>query len=265
MAGPCGWTVEQCGCDCYGGYSPAQRERAATLAIGHMWKATGRRYGLCEVTVIVCDGGVADPLYQTYPVDGYDPGSGMGLAPYIAIAGGWRNRAAGCGSGCCGGTACEVALEGPVYSVSGVTVAGAAVAADAYEIHDRTLLVRTDGECWPTCGTVVPPYGMTVDYVRGTPVPADVQAAVEQLLCQYARACTGGDCVLPARLTSLARQGVDITVAEAPTDGSDWWRTGIDAVDRVIAADNPRHLTAGPQVFSPDLPAHRVVTWAGSS
>jgi hypothetical protein len=219
-----------------------------------MWAATGRRYGRCETTVVVCNPGRPDPLYQTYPVGGY--GDGPGLGPYIAVGGGWRNG--GCGGGCTCTAECEVVLDGPVDSIVEVHVGGELVDPDAYEVHDRHLLVRIDGGCWPTCGSMIPTYGMTVTYLRGT-IPDHIQAASETLACQYAKACTGGACVLPQRLASLSRQGVDFQVAEVAADGSDWWATGIDTVDRVIAADNPGHLRGPAEVLTPDLPRHRTV------
>lgn len=269
MSEPCGWTIDQCGCgDCWTSYTPAVRTRAAALASGHMWAATGRRYGLCEVTAVVCEPAAPEPLYQTFPIGSTDTGAGP-ASPYLAVGGGWRNR--GCGGGCSCAAACEVALDGPVDSIVEVTVADVLVDPDVYEVHDRHLLVRTDGTCWPSCGSVAPPYGMTVTYLRGESLydtdgnPRPVLLAAQVLACQYAKACTGAVCALPARMTALSRQGVDIQVADAAPDGSDWWMTGIDVVDRVIAADNPGHLTGRPEVWTPDLPRHRTVTAVGGS
>jgi hypothetical protein len=145
-------------------------------------------------------------------------------------------------------------------------VEGQAIAVGVYEIHDGHLLVRTDGLCWPTCqvfGSPIP--GFLVTYVKGQPVPAAVQAASETLACQFAAACTGGECQLPGRVTSMSRSGVDITLADIPTEGGKI-RTGIQDVDDIIAADNPYGLTSRPEVMSPDLPPQpRTVTWAGGS
>lgn len=257
--GACGWTVETCGCgDCWTSHTPAVRERATALAVGHMWAATGRQYGLCEVTVVVCNPGTADPLYQTFGVVGGDPGAG----PYIDTAGAWRNR--GCGGSCTCNAACQLELPAPVDSIVEVVVASEAVDPDAYEVHNNTWLVRIDGACWPTCGSLTPDYGMSVTYRRGTPIPADVQAATEQLACQFAAACSGGACSLPQRLVSLSRQGVDIQVAQAdPTTG--WWLTNIAFVDQVIGVHNPLHAAGRSEILSPDLPQHRLVTAVGSS
>jgi hypothetical protein len=96
-------------------------------------------------------------------------------------------------------------------------------------------------------------------YNRGDPIPPAVQSATESLACQYAKACAGEGCKLPKRLTSMARGGVTITVAQA---ADDVYRmlTGIPDVDQVIAAENPGGLHSRPQVLSPDLPPARVIT-----
>lgn len=265
--GACGWSVDTCGCgSCWDTYRPEVQARAATLAIHVMWAATGRRYGPCEVTVLPCNPVPLAPLYQTFPV--IDPfgyglnGSGGGFRPVLED-GQWSNRV--CGSGCRCRARCEVELPGPVNTIIEVTVDGEVVDASAYQVHDRRLLVRTDGDCWPTCqiyGTEIP--GFTATYTRGDPIPDPVQAAVEILACEFAKACAGGACKLPQRLASLSRQGVDLTVLDVPSEGGRI-RTGLTFVDDIIAADNPYGLAAAGEVFSPDLPSARTVTFQGGS
>lgn len=260
---PCGWVIDNCPCGtvAWGSYSADVQATASALATHHMWAATGRRYGLCELTVMPCNPPMREPLYQVFPVeyDTFGDGSGHGMYPYLGGSGEWRN--AGCGAGCTCKARCEVALDGPVNSVSAVAVDGVAVAPSAYRVEDRRLLVRIDGQCWPSCveqGTAVP--GFTVTYLRGDPIPPAVQAAAELLACEYAKACVGGDCALPERLTSLTRQGISVEVAQ---DNDDVFTglTGIPQVDRVIADENPGKLHSRPQVLSPDLVPARVVTW----
>jgi hypothetical protein len=262
----CGWTIEQCACGCWESHSPATRETATILAANLMWVATGRRYGLCEITTMPCNPQPREALYQTYPV-GYDvwgDGSGGAMMP-VVVDGEWHNR---CSSGCTCRARCEVPLDGPVASINEVRVDGDVVDnADGltYEVHDGHLLVRKDGQCWPTCqtyGTEIP--GFTVTYDRGDPIPPAVQTALEMLACEYAKACTGGECQLPPRLTRLSRQGVEVSVAEINEFG-DLLRTNIPIVDAVIAGENPGRLQGRPQVFSPDLHPARVVTWSGGS
>jgi hypothetical protein len=225
-----------------------------------MWAATGRRYGLCTLTVMPCNPPPREPLYQVYPVEHTFGGDG-GTRMYPYLGGDGEGHNAACGTGCTCAARCEVGLDGPVASVSQVTVDGAVVAASAYEVHDRRLLVRTDGQCWPSCqtyGVEVP--GFTVTYARGEAIPPAVQAAAERLACEYARSCVGSDCVLPERMTSLTRQGVTVELAAADDDVFKML-TGIPSVDRVIAAENPAGLHSRPMVTSPDLPSPaRVIT-----
>lgn len=257
---PCGWVLDACGCGggCLDKTSPDTAATAKDLAAMVMWAATGRRYGLCELTVLPVNPGCSEPLYQTFGLDRGGYSSGSGLATPVLEAGQWSNR---CGGGCTCRGDCGVYLDGPVASVVEVLVDGVEVDPALYEVHDRTLLIRVDGVCWPTCQTLgVDIPGFEVTYLRGTPVPAGVLTAAGQLACEYASLCRSGECRLPARMQSLSRQGVDVTVLQNPTDRG-FIRTGLPLVDAVIEADNPYGLTERPRVLSPDLPTARRVTW----
>lgn len=262
MDGPCGWTIDRCGgCGtCWTGYSPETRERAALLASTFMWAATGRQFGLCEVTVLPCNPRPQLPLYETYPVAyagggrSYDVFSGPDGNPII-------DRTGGCAGSCRCASACEVPLVPPVSSVVSVTVAGVTVDPGAYQVHDGWMLVRIDGLCWPTCqryNTGTPNFAVT--YLRGDPIPAAVQNASEALACEYAKACTGGACRLPERLASLSRQGIDITMAEVDKAGGRL-RTDIKFIDDTIDTFNPAGRAERWQApVSPDMPIPRTVT-----
>jgi hypothetical protein len=264
MSGPCAgsWTVERCSCSatCWSARSPAIRDRAATLAAHWMWAATGRRYGLCEITVQPCNPAPPDPLYQTY---GLAPDPGVGL-----VFGAGTVSSGGCAGDCTCAGRCEVSLPRPVDSILEVSVNCEALAPDAYRVYDGHLLTRIDGGCWPTCATYGEIPGFEVTYDRGVPVPAAVQVALEGLACQVAKSCEGAsDCALPPRVRSITRQGVSIEVAteEAETLGGGKMRTGIKWIDDIIAANNPDGLVEAPQVLSLDAPPPRVVTYQGGS
>jgi hypothetical protein len=246
------------GCDCgktnWATLPAATQAYASTVACQIMWAATGRRYGLCEITVQPCTR-PSEPLYVDYPVET----SGLGGDYQVAyIDGGhWYNST--CGGGCSCNARCEVALEGPTSkaNITSVTVDGSVVPAAAYEVHNGYLLVRTDGDCWPTCRDYSNPTGaFTVVYKIGEPIPPAVQYATNRYACEIARGCQGADCQLPARIRTLTRQGVELQAVDL-TDNSGRLTTGITEVDLVIQAENPRGLQAPPTVLTPDLPAPR--------
>lgn len=260
---PCGWTVNSCGCgkSCWTGYDPAVRERASATAAMIMYAATGRRYGPCPITVQPSGRCAPAPLYQTFAV----PGGGL-ATPYIS-GGSWYNGpyVGDSDSGvCCGSNGCEIALDGPTTKaqITSVTLAGELLSANAYVVMDGHLLVRTDGSCWPCCTnwSSQSPAGFVVAYTIGLTIPAAVQAAFERLACELAKACTGGPCALPQRMTRLTRQGVDIEIEQVPVDERGMTLTGIKDVDDVILAVNPFRLTQAPMVLSPDLPPPRRLT-----
>lgn len=256
---PCGWEVETCGCggNCWTGLNPAQRQRAQDMAALIMWAATGRRYGLCEITVQPSRR-CTEPLYQTYGV------GGGGLLSPVIDNGVWYNRPGG-GDGCCGSTGCEVELPGPVLTenVLAVNVDGEVVSSAAYVVFDGRLLTRIDGGCWPVCVNYSQqtPAAFTVTYLQGEEIPPAVQAAFERLACETAKACAGAACALPARMTRLSRQGVDIEVEQVDLEIQPGRiLTGVKEVDDVIRTVNPYGHTAAPQVMTPDIPVARRVT-----
>lgn len=257
MSAPCGWSVSQCACGVWGDYSAAVQATASSLAIGVMWMATARRYGQCTVVVQPCVRPALMRDYQTYPVDRADYGGA-----YVS-QGQWHNSCSGSedNEGCC--TGCEVELDGPTSTagITQVTVDGVIVPPASYLVQNHHLLVRTDGECWPTCvnfSQQAPPQ-FEVEYLKGSPIPPHVQTALEKLACEWAKACAGGDCALPRRLRSLSRQGVEAVVEELSTRPGEI-RTGIPEVDMIIALENPNGLPMAPAVWSPDLPHPRVMT-----
>lgn len=271
MAAPCTWDVDPAAlgvCPNWSGYSAPIKEAALDLATFWLWAATGRRFGPCPVTVRPSQPRVGEPVqYQDYAVLPGQVGY-QGGGPFL-FGGQWFN--AGCASACCGSSACAVVLRGPVASVDEILVDGEVVSPSAYRVDVAAgvwLLVRTDGECWPACqnfsrgtdeaGT------FEVTYELGEAIPAVLAIAAAALACEYGKHLTGGACSLPAQMTRLSRQGVEVEV-EAPTPGSD--KSGIKLVDDVVAMLNPSGRKAPPRVMSPDLPGNcdRVTVWAGGS
>lgn len=256
---PCGWEVpDPLCCDTWEALPAPQKAAARDYAALVLWGATGRQFGLCEVSVRPCgmkrcqDGGA-----EFY---GYDWSGGTWM-PYI-FNGVWYNCS--CAGVCCCNPRCQIWLPGPVDSIVEVTIGGVVVPETSYRVDDQQWLVRTDGECWPTCTDMDSDDGaevMIVTYRRGTPIPSALLVAAAILACEWGKACAGADCRLSGRVTSLARNGVQIDMvdpAELLADGF----TGIPEVDSIIRAINPYRVQQRLRIYAPELRYPRTVTSA---
>jgi hypothetical protein len=270
MTIPCAWdvTVPTDFCATWGDYPQATKDSALWLASTWLWGATGRRYGVCPTTVRPSQSSRGELGYQTFAHTPGAEGLGVPGGPFL-FSGRWFN--AGCASACCGSSACAVVLRGPVAEVDEVLVGEEIVAPSAYRVDvtgGAWLLVRTDGECWPACQNMTAGPGeadtFEVTYGLGTVVPEALAIATAILACEYAKHLTGGVCSLPAKMTRLSRQGVEVEVAPPdPASGT----TGIKMVDDVVSTLNPGKLRQPPRVMSLDLPegCDRFTTWVGGS
>lgn len=255
--GPCSWTINtDCCTETWAGASTALQQQATEYATLVLWSATGRQYGECTVTVRPC-GRMCRTCPQGYFYDGYGT-----WTPYI-YNGTWYN-----GSLCVDcDPRCQVYLPGPVSSIISVAISGAVVPASEYFVIDQQFLVRSTAACWPQRNDQnVQPGGvptanfMEVTYLRGKPVPAALASAAGTLACEYIRACMGQACRLPGRISSLARQGVTVSMVDVQ-ELLKYGMTGIPEVDQVISALNPAGLKGRTRFYSPDLPTPREVTW----
>jgi len=257
-AQPCSWNVNvTCCAEFWATLDPDIQLASAEYGALTLWAATGRRFGLCERTIRPCG-------QQSDMPTGYYWAEGTWV-PYI-FNGVWRNCSGCAGSmqGCCAcAPDCQVWLPPPVYQVDLVTVSGNVIPSGSWRVDNGQWLVRTDGECWPLCQDYnidYPSEGVfQVGYRQGMPVPSVLLVAAGELACEWARNCLGGACRLPQRVTSIARQGVTISLADVESllrNGL----TGVTTVDQVINRFNPYRLASAMKVASPDLPAIRVVT-----
>lgn len=255
---PCSWDVNVTCCATYWEtLTDDEQQSAAEYGALIAWAATGRRFGLCERTVRPCGQATDNP-------NGYFWTDGTWM-PYT-FRGQWRN-CAGCnaGYGCCScEPRCQVWLPGPIYSIpaTGISVDGDIVDVDAWRVDDNKWLVRTDGECWPTCQDFNVDSGtgyFSVTYLGGMPVPRVLLGAAGELACEWARACRGDPCRLPQRITSISRQGLSVSLADI--DGLlDRGLTGITTVDQVIRSFNPSSIPSRMNISSPDWPPVTKVT-----
>jgi len=264
-AAPCGWVIDTSCCPAWSSYTVPQQELATAWASEILWALSGRRYGLCQVTVRPCYTRCQPRSYQTWGV-WMDSGWGDGQHtwwPYVDPGGEWRN--CGCPGVCCCGASCEVVLPGPVGAIVEVRVDNVLIPSSAYRVDNGELLVRQDGDCWPECNNLDVPASSTdrtfiVVYTRGEPLPVGGQVAAGALACEFSRACAAGDCTMPERVSSITRQGVSMELIAAEDEFSEY-RTGLVTADRWLTSVNPNKLKQRPRVSNLDLPQPRITTW----
>lgn len=226
------WPVDIGCCSDFDNYSTSVQDRAKALATQTLRALTGYRVGGCAVTVTPLK---ADTCYVHSPV--------------INAQGAWVNNGV---YGCCAAKADELALPGPIGRVDSVKIDGVTLAAANYKVVDAVTLLRTDAD-WPADKETI-----EVTYLRGIPVDGLGSYAAGILACEYAKACSGGKCRLPAGVTEISRQGISMTIPSgAFPDG----KTGIREVDAYIMRWNPNGLKAPSTVWTPDQPKVRTTTW----
>ena len=253
----CQWAIDVSCCQAtWDAADEAARTRATNWAVGVLWALTGRRFGPCAITVRPCEP-LHPPTYETFGIWG-DSRSGGGWTPFL-WAGSWRNCSCAGSCGCGPRPGIDAWLPGPIYAISEVRVDGVVLDPSAYRVDNGTWLVRQDGGTWPQFQDYATPAdeAFTVTYFIGSPVPAGGAVAAGTLACEFLRACAGGPCRFPKRVTSVSRQGVTVSAQETISAGS----TGIPEVDAWVRAINPGGLREAPAVYSIDAPTARVVTW----
>lgn len=237
----------------------AQLDLAIASASYVLWALSGRRFGVCEITVRPCSReclGQGGPLYVPW-ASFYSSGF---VVPYL-FRGAWYNLSCGCQSECSCTELCEVTLPSPLCEVSQVKLDGVVMDPAAYRCDDWRKLVRIDGGCWPLCQDMDKdddqPNTWSVTAQFGLEVPAMGKLAAAELACEFLKGCVGVECALPQRVTTLTRQGVSATFFD-PQDFLANGKTGIYNVDLFLTASNPYGLAARPTVWSPDVRKPRV-------
>ncbi|RPJ77442.1 MAG: hypothetical protein EHM24_00070 [Acidobacteria bacterium] len=242
------WDLDSACCDSWDALDPTLQERATDLAWDTMKVLTGGRVGSCPVVMRPCLTGPCDCCIGWW---------GQGWMNPVLIAGEWVNCACGRPECSCE-RLCEIAFPGPVAVINEITVSGAVLAPHSYRVDNGSILVREDGECWPSCQNMGAPPGdpgtVVITYTPGIVPNGSGLWAAGVLACEFAKACSGGKCRLPAAVTSIARQGVNFQMQSAMfVDGM----TGIREVDAYTMSVNPYHHLTPPMVWSPDMPSQR--------
>lgn len=254
MPGPCGWPATVVCPSFPDSPTPEQQAQLASavgIAVETLWRASGRRYGICGVTVRptawAAAGGGVEP-FRT--VSGWLP---------VLDAGQWRNLA------CAPARADTLPLPGYVQAVQEVRIDGVLLSPSAYRVDGHSLLVRQDGQPWPRqdlSRALGQPGTWSVTYTHGLPISPLAVQALTAYVCELFKATDGQKCRLPARVEGIFRQGVNIDFSDDNLDLLSKGRTGIPETDGWLALVNPGGTSGPPSVHSPDLATARVTSWA---
>lgn len=277
---PCSWPLLYPGCDPadpdaipepLASLTDEQRETYESIAATYLWNWSGRRFGVCDVTIRPCRQdcwlGVS-----TFTGGGALTTDGRLGRPYgpVLLEGRWFNISCGrCGDTCSCDYTPTLHMPGPAQSVSEVRIDGEVLSELSYRVDNHHLLIRTDGGDWPTCQDMgADPFDddnddntFAITYQRGIPVPEGGQLAAGVLANEFAKAACGDkDCQLPQRVQTVSRQGVTVAMLDA-FDDIDTGHTGIWIIDSWVASVTKTPTTS--RVYSPDIPRSRPrrTTW----
>ncbi len=192
-----------------------------------------------------------------------------------------------CGPHCgCSPQSVVVLPNYPVVEITEVLIDGAVVAASEYRLDQNSRLIRKrdaggNRRYWPACQNIdadsTEPGTFEVSYSFGqSPPQAGIDAATE-LACQIFKACPrdgaapAGECLLPAGVTQITRQGVTIQKGAFTAWGfmppsavsggrAAGWQTGLPLVDAFLNAYNPHGLRRRPAAWTPDTQPYAYLT-----
>lgn len=235
--------------------APAVLTEAVNVASDLLYELSGQRFpGECETTV--------RPMGKAGALEGPSRravlGSSSGDSGYSVLWGACScsyhedGRFGGAGWG-----PDELTLGAyPINSITTVKVDGATVPSSKYAVYDRRWLNRIDGISWPCSQDLAKAdtelNTFSVKFKHGASPPYAGVLAAKRLACEIAMACAGADCGLPERVTTVARQGITMTVLD-PQDFLDHGRTGLYEVDLFLKTYNPNNLRGEATVGSPDI------------
>jgi hypothetical protein len=253
------WDLDSGCCDDWDTLDPALCERATTLAWSTLNVLTGGLVGSCPTVVRPC---LSSPCATCR---GWYDTLGTPYSPWVVAgihAGDWVNRI--CGSPRCSCTQmCELVMPGLIAAIIEVNLDGVELPLSDFRVDNGHRIVRMDGECWPSCQEMSKPVGqpgtLGITYIPGIIPDAAALWAAGVLACEFAKACSGGKCRLPSSVTTIARQGVSMTIPGSMFEGG---MTGIREVDAYVISVNPYGHRTPPMVWSPDAPwaKHRYET-----
>lgn len=245
--------------DTWDEYSAAVQDRAGYMAVATLRMLTAYRVGGCPVTVRPCK--------PSCYIPGYSSIDSVGRSFYPSNWGGIWTNGCGCTGSCGCGALCEIRLPAPVGDITSVKKDGAEMNLSDFRVDNGAILVYEGADDCPfdmnqnlsLADTEVGTWSIT--YLNAYKPDALASYAAGVLAVEFAKACVGSKCRLPAGVTDLTRAGVrmEITAGMFP-DGF----TGIKEVDNFIGLYNPNgSRKQPPKVWSPGTPQFRHTTLSG--
>jgi hypothetical protein len=131
--------------------------------------------------------------------------------------------------------------------------AGVVIEPTSYYLVDHSTIQAVAGARWAPCDS-------EVTYTYGVEPPTLGRMAARTLAIELVKRWNDmDDCLLPQRVTSVARQGVSYTILDSQ-EFIDDLRTGLYEVDMFLKSVNPDRARAKARVFTPDYPRARRYT-----
>lgn len=138
----------------------------------------------------------------------------------------------------------------PVRSVESITYQGRVLDPSEYTLRNNSYLVRRNALPWVLDNV----NELEITYSHGTPPPAAGRRAAIRLANELILWDKGsGNCALPQRIQSVARQGVSYTLMD-PQEFIANGKVGIYEIDLFLAAVNPSKAKKRPKVFLAGVP-----------
>jgi hypothetical protein len=242
-----------------GEVDPAQIDQACQQATDILYTLSGRQFpGACERTLRP----VARPVAWTI----------REWTSYLrSVSGDWATWSDTWGA-CMGGmhNSCRNPPQidlgiFPIRAIVQVKINGEVIPADEYRVDNGRLLTRVRPTIssqptvrwgWPTCQDFTLPdtelNTFSVDVQYGMDPPVSGVAAANALAAELAKAHANKPNRLPARLTSITRQGVSMAVVD-PMQFLEKGLTGVYEADIFIKSYNPQQQRRRPRVYSRDV------------
>lgn len=174
---------------------------------------------------------------------------GVGIDSYLAATNG----------GSCGDGGITLGLY-PIKSVTTIKINGVTLDPSTYRVDDQRYLVRPGVMFWPFFqridlpDTASPTFSVAVTY--GADPPSNGPTAAAAFGVELARYRAGMSNRLPARVTSLTRQGVTVSAIDQMSYLKEGL-TGLYEVDIFLTAYNPGGQTRRPIIWSPEAQSRR--------